>query len=379
MKKIFFKKDFKDINTFLNENDEVTLSDNYKGLTIKCERRNKKHYIIIINSIGEEHEHEVSFTSNYEETHQKVLDIVSDYEEKFINCEAETKEEAEARIQHEKELHEQSEKEKNFAILSNYLSTGNENDFADCVVYYENKTNLANAVDTLINKAVETNASIQIKTALLLKTVYDKQLFRELGYKNIYEYADDRFNIARGTTSNWLMIAEHFGVLNTETGFYMLDERLKKYSITQLILLRNFRIEQIESFGIDENTSCSQIKKIVKEKINQMKLATSASNVKSDKLPDNPEDESELYNEADEHVNVEADNEKVGVDESINPPLEEKEDLKSLNKPKLTLVFKGGTTLNMSHVQFINSFLKGKSSDKEYEVCFYEKKAKTIN
>lgn len=374
MKKIFFKKDFKDIIIFLNENDEVTLSDNYKGLIIKCERRNKKHYIIIINSIGEAHEHEVSFTSNYEETHQKVLDIVSDYEEKFINCEAETKEQAELRIKQQEEADKQNEADKNLELLNKYIATGEENFYCDCLVYYNEKKNLANAVDTLINKSVEMNASIQIKTALLLKTVYDKELYKVLGYKNIYEYADERFNIARGTTSNWLMIAEHFGVLNSETGFYMLDERLKKYSITQLILLRNFRIEQIESFGIDENTSCSAIKKFVKEKINQMKLATSASNVKSDKLPDNPEDESELYKEADEHVNVEVNDEKVV--ESINPPLEEKEDLNPLNKPKLTLVFKGGTTLNMSHVQFINSFLKGKSSDKEYEVCFYEKKSK---
>ena len=64
------------------------------------------------------------------------------------------------------------------------------------------------------------------------------KLYEELGFKNIYDYASDEFGIARGTVSNWLMVASNFGVLNSDTGFYSLDERLKDFSITQLVLVR---------------------------------------------------------------------------------------------------------------------------------------------
>lgn len=47
------------------------------------------------------------------------------------------------------------------------------------------------------------------------------KLYEELGFKNIYDYASDEFGIARGTVSNWLMVASNFGVLNSDTGFIL--------------------------------------------------------------------------------------------------------------------------------------------------------------
>ena len=35
------------------------------------------------------------------------------------------------------------------------------------------------------------------------------KLYEELGFKNIYDYASDEFGIARGTVSNWLMVASN--------------------------------------------------------------------------------------------------------------------------------------------------------------------------
>lgn len=189
------------------------------------------------------------------------------------------------------------------------------------------------------------------------------KLYEELGFKNIYDYASDEFGIARGTVSNWLMVASNFGVLNSDTGFYSLDERLKDFSITQLVLVRQLTIEQIEELGIVPGMTTRQLKALIKEKLNINAIATSVKpDTDTSSLPDNPDDEEELYKEAE------------ALDGSMNEPEESEgsEEEQPTEKVKLRLMFTGGSELSDTQIVFLNKFLTSQPKNKKLKLVFIE-------
>ena len=291
------------------------------------------------------------------------------FEAKYIQGEAKTLEEVMQERLEQKKAEEEAQEAKNSEALVNYINSGDENFYADCLVYYENKKNLSNSLNKLIHTEIENYSKSQLKIAIVLRTVYDKKLYEVQGYKNIYDYANDEFNIARGTVSNWLMIVNNFCALNEQTGFYNLDERLKDFSITQLVLLRQLTIEQIEELEITPDLSTRNLKALIKEKLNINAIATSVKpDIDASALPDNPEDEEELYKEAD------------AIDNAMNEPeevqkSEESEELQKeqpTEKVKLRLMFTGGSELSDTQIVFLNKFLTSQPKNKKLKLVFIE-------
>ena len=269
----------------------------------------------------------------------------------------------------QKKAEEEAQEEKNSEALINYINSGDENFYADCLVYYENKKNLSNSLNKLIHNEIENYSKSQLKIAIVLKTVYDKKLYEVQGYRNIYDYANDEFNIARGTVSNWLMIVNNFCTLNEQTGFYNLDERLKDFSITQLVLLRQLTIEQIEELGITSDLSTRNLKALIKEKLNINAIATSVKpDIDASVLPDNPEDEEELYEEADTIDNAMNEPEEVQKSEES----EELQKEQPTEKVKLRLMFTGGSELSDTQIVFLNKFLVSQPKNKKLKLVFIE-------
>ena len=225
--------------------------------------------------LGNEYKEFFPSTKDYDTLYKNVSEHFSAWEKEYIQGEAKTLEEVMQERLEQKKAEEEAQEEKNSEALINYINSGDENFYADCLVYYENKKNLSNSLNKLIHTEIENYSKSQLKIAIVLKTVYDKKLYEVQGYKNIYDYANDEFNIARGTVSNWLMIVNNFCTLNEQTGFYTLDERLKDFSITQLVLLRQLTIEQIEELEITPDLSTRNLKALIKEKLNINAIATS--------------------------------------------------------------------------------------------------------
>ena len=369
-KKIFYKKDMKDILLFLKEEGEATLNDNYKNCNLTLIAHGSTFELKIKDSLNCEYSETFPKADNYEDLHKYVSERFSEWEKEYIQGEAKTLEEVMQERLEQKKAEEEAQEAKNSEALVNYINSGDENFYADCLVYYENKKNLSNSLNKLIHTEIENYSKSQLKIAIVLRTVYDKKLYEVQGYKNIYDYANDEFNIARGTVSNWLMIVNNFCTLNEQTGFYTLDERLKDFSITQLVLLRQLTIEQIEELEITPDLSTRSLKALIKEKLNINAIATSVKpDADTSVLPDNPEDEEELYKEAD------------AIDNAMSEPVEEQEteeeqqeahEERPTEKVKLRLMFTGGSEMSDTQIVFLNKFLTSQPKNKKLKLVFIE-------
>lgn len=394
MRKIFFKKDWQDIkNTFL-ENEEVILNDNYKGFKIElvCDPALKTAFsfgdevlLLITDELGSKYQSYITLTSDYDIVHKNICNKFIVFEAAYIENTAKTIEEVKAENERIFKEEKSAEEEKHLQEFDNYIATGNENLFADCLDYWEDKKNRNEIIKKFLLNEVNKYAHSQLKIAFVLKTVYEEKLYQIDGYKNIYEYAYDNFNIARGTCSNWLKVVDNFGVLNSQTGFYGLDDRLKDFSITQLILIRALSIEQIQAADIKPTMSTREIKQIVKDELNLRRIASDVTAV-NDTLIDNPEDEEELYTDAlKADVVTDSNNQNVGynIQSSINPPVDNTDDTDvndtsdknadiSDNKPIAKILIDGGISLSESQIKYLNSIFESKKGQ-NIELCIYVK------
>lgn len=394
MRKIFFKKDWRDIkNTFL-ENEEVILNDNYKGFKIELVYNpavdvyfsfGDEVLLLITDELGSKYEYDIVLTSDYEFVHENICSKFIEFETAYIENTAKTIEEVKAENECIFKKEKEAEEEKYLSQFNNYIATGYENLFADCLEYWEDKKNRNEIIKRFLTNEVNKYAHSQLKIAFVLKTVYDEKLYQIDGYKNIYDYAYDNYNIARGTCSNWLKVVDNFGVLNKQTGFYSLDNKLQDFSITQLILIRGLTIEQIQAANITPDMSTREIKQVVKDELNLKHIATDVS-VNTDNLIDNPDSEDELYGDAVKaDIISDSSNQSVGYDikSSITPPVSEKSDnsdkdvkedsketVKEIEKPKMKLGLKGGFDLTTSQISMLNSLLN-KYKGKEVDICIY--------
>ena len=397
MRKIFFKKDWQDIkNTFL-ENEEVILNDNYRGFKIELVYSpavktafsfGDEVILLITDELGSKYEYDICLTSDYDSVHKNICDKFVEFETAYIENTAKTVEEVNAENERILKEEKTAEEEKHLKEFDNYIATGNENLFADCLDYWEDKKNRNEIIKKFLFNEVNKYAHSQLKIAFVLKTVYEEKLYQIDGYKNIYEYAYDNFNIARGTCSNWLKVVDNFGVLNSQTGFYGLDDRLKDFSITQLILIRALSIEQIQAADIKPTMSTREIKQIVKDELNLRRIASGVTAV-NDSLIDNPEDSEELYTDAVKaDIVTDSNNQNIGynIHSSINPPVddtgENKEDVNtsdnsnnldvSVDKPIAKILIDGGISLSESQIKYLNSIFESKKGQ-NIELCIYVK------
>lgn len=394
MRKIFFKKDWQDIkNTFL-ENEEVILNDNYKGFKIELVYSpavktafsfGDEVVLLITDESGSKYEYDIALTSDYDSVHKNICDKFVEFETAYIENTAKTVEEVKADNERILKEEKAAEEERHLNEFNNYIATGDENLFADCLDYWEDKKNRNEIIKKFLFNEVNKYAHSQLKIAFVLKTVYDEKLYQIDGYKNIYDYAYDNYNIARGTCSNWLKVVDNFGVLNSQTGFYGLDNRLKDFSITQLILIRALSIDQIQAADIKPTMSTREIKQIVKDELNLRRIASDVTAV-NDTLIDNPEDEEELYTDAlKADVVTDSNNQNVGynIQSSINPPVNNTDDTDvndtsdkntdiSDNKPIAKILIDGGISLSESQIKYLNSIFESKKGQ-NIELCIYVK------
>lgn len=393
MRKIFFKKDWKDIkNTFL-ENEEVILNDNYKGFKIELVYSpavktafsfGDEVLLLITDELGSKYEYDITLTSDYEFVHENICSKFIEFETAYIENTAKTIEEVKAENERIFKEEKEAEEEKYLSQFNNYIATGDENLFADCLEYWEDKKNRADIIKKFLTNEVNKYAHSQLKIAFVLKTVYDEKLYAVDGYKNIYDYAYDNYNIARGTCSNWLKVVDNFGVLNKQTGFYGLDSRLQDFSITQLILIRGLTIEQIQTANITPDMSTREIKQIAKDELNLKRIAADVTAV-NDTFIDNPEDETELYQEAVKaDIVTDSNNQSVDYDvcsfinSSVGDAGENEDDTSVIdnntsdNKPVAKISIEGGLSLSDSQVKYLNSIFESKKG-KNIELCIYVK------
>lgn len=83
-----------------------------------------------------------------------------------------------------------------------------------------------------------------------LKCVYTKELYQEAGFKNVYEYAKDRFGFSASTTSRYMSRNDKFSVDGNSP---ILDEKYKDFNKSQLQEMLSLDAEQLEQVTPDMN------------------------------------------------------------------------------------------------------------------------------
>lgn len=384
---MFLKKDWKNIKDVFLDNNIVLLNDDFKGFKIELDyspavvdvpfRFGDEVLLRITDSLKNVYEYDISLTSDYEYMYNLITRKFVEFETDYIENKAKTVIQIKEEQQNEELEKQQNEEEKHFDEFNNYITTGDINFLADCKEYWQEKKNLANTLKNYLLSEVNACATSQLKIAFMLKVVYDKELYRVDDYKNIYDYAYDNFNIARGTVSNWLKVVDNFGVLNEETGFYSLDDRLKNFSITQLILVRGLTIEQIEQNNITADMTTRDIKKIVADEMKLKKIASTVTTDTVSDIPDNPEDIEELYADCDKaDVITDSNNQAINYDVHtfINPPVNNDSDNNvsddNVDKPKAIIDIQGGLSLSDEQVKYLNDLFKS-YKDKDIKLMIY--------
>lgn len=91
-----------------------------------------------------------------------------------------------------------------------------------------------------IEKAYYRMEHSYLETAVALHAIYNKELYRLDGYKNIYEFAEENYNISRGTCHNFLSICGKFGKLDSQGLVVGLLDCYGTYSVSQLAVMQTF-------------------------------------------------------------------------------------------------------------------------------------------
>lgn len=142
---------------------------------------------------------------------------------------------------------------------------------------------------TAIQKEYQKVEMSSLKIAFLLHKVYKKKLYKIDSYKNIYDFAKDKFELARGTTSNFINICERFGVLDEENLLDIRDD-MKDYGISKLTLLLNCPDSFLDQ--CDPSMSVREIREMKREYTDM--LETAITDLKEGDIHDIDADESDI-------------------------------------------------------------------------------------
>lgn len=92
-----------------------------------------------------------------------------------------------------------------------------------------------------------------LKIAFALYEIYHGEMYEIDGYKNIYDFGMERFNLSRGTTNNFINIIKKFGlrgedgevICGKESGLF---EEYEKFTFSKLCLLVSVPDEYLPEF-----------------------------------------------------------------------------------------------------------------------------------
>lgn len=114
-----------------------------------------------------------------------------------------------------------------------------------------------------IDKAYAKMETSYLETAFALHAIYKHKLYTLDNFKNIYDFAKENYNIARGTCNNFINICEKFGVTNENGSVMELSDKYKGYGISQLAVMLAFPKDLLDKCSPD--CSVRDLKKMRQE------------------------------------------------------------------------------------------------------------------
>lgn len=130
------------------------------------------------------------------------------------------------------------------------------------VAHYQNhyiNTLTAEAASRIIKNDMTNVARSCISIGFHLKAVRDREMFREMGYRSLWEYAADQFGLSMSSASRYIAINDQFSVGGNTP---QLQPEYRNFSKSQLQEMLNMSPEQIGQ--VTEDMTVKEIRKLKK-------------------------------------------------------------------------------------------------------------------
>lgn len=115
--------------------------------------------------------------------------------------------------------------------------------------------------DNAVRKGFKDAGKSFFAIAFNLHWIHSHEAYKTAGKDNIYDYARDCFDISRGTTHNYITVAERFGRMAQESDILVIRDEYAAYSPSQLAILASHTDEEIKALEIVPTLSCREIKR----------------------------------------------------------------------------------------------------------------------
>ena len=128
----------------------------------------------------------------------------------------------------------------------------------------------------------------------MISTIYNSKSFKTIGYKDIYDYAQKEFNIARGTCSDFMNIIEQFAKRDEHGNILPeLDEKYKAFSSSKLSVMVSMSDDELEK--VNENMTVRAIKDL-KKKAKEQSVSDDMTEAEQIEMEDIIENDVEISN-----------------------------------------------------------------------------------
>lgn len=155
--------------------------------------------------------------------------------------------------------------------------------------------------DLAVRKGFKDAGKSFFAIAFNLHWIHSHEAYKTAGKDNIYDYARDCYDISRGTTHNYITVAERFGRKAQESDILVIRDEYIAYSPSQLAILASHTDAEIELLEIAPTMSCREIKRKF--------LASIEDKKKTDEQSDLPgevaEETEEMEESLDKHESAE--------------------------------------------------------------------------
>lgn len=139
---------------------------------------------------------------------------------------------------------EEETKNNNYVISHNAFNF-DDNSLGLILSGNESRKDLSAIFNKRLIMSLELQNGSKFVTALSILEIYNKELYKELGYSNLYDYTSDVFGMGKTNTNDYKNVAMRFSKFDKVKNCLVIDERLKEYNFSQLNLLKELSVETI--------------------------------------------------------------------------------------------------------------------------------------
>ncbi len=143
--------------------------------------------------------------------------------------------------------------------------------------FSKEEENIYRNLDGLIYDRMADMQRSSFDIAYAVYSIYSKAYYKIDGYKNIYDYARERYGISRGTTNNFINIVDRFCDLKKPV--FELKPEFADFNSTQLICMLGHTDDELKEKKIVPEMSSRDIRKALKDKDGENKGNSEVVNI----------------------------------------------------------------------------------------------------